>query len=536
MAILSQHQSAGRSLRSNELNLGLLLEIVMRRKWFILVPAAVIILVAAIVALALPPMYQSTATILIEQQDVPEDFVKATITTYADQQLQIINQRVMTATKLLEIINKYDLYHDLRDKKTTEEIVAMMQRNISMNPISVNVVNPRTGQPTKATIAFTLSYAGKNNPAKVQQIANVLTSLYLEENVRIREQQAGDISKFLDAEMQRVKTELEAIDKRLSAYKKEHVEELPEMMGVNMQSLNNLERSRDQLQERLANLQRRAEYLRTQLGSVPISQRRFDKDRLEELRLQLISLRNLFSEEYPEVKRVRGEIKKLEKKLEEKDAAYDARDTQPDNPAHITLSSELAGVNSEAASIRSQVADLEVKIIQYRARMAATPKVESEYMILMNERINTQAKIDDLMRKLMEARVSQGLEEGQKGERFTLIEPARLPEKPFKPNRRMILMAGIIMGIGAGGASGFLREKTDTSVRHPDDITAMSTAPVFASIPFIMTPEDLVRVKRRRLAWAGGITSGLAAAVIIFHVFIMKLDLLWFVVLKRMGW
>lgn len=523
-------------MQASEMNPKLLLEIIRRHKRIFLVSAGTIILATLIIAVALPPVYKSTATILIEQQDIPEDYVRTTITTYAEQQLQIINQRVMTATRLLEIINCYNLYSDLKDRKTAEEIVERMRDDIKLSPISVDVVDRRTGRPTTATIAFTLAYSGKNNPLKVQQIANVLTSLFLEENVKIREQQASEISKFLTSEMQKVKDDLAAVDKRLTDFKNAHMNELPEMMNLNLQTLNNLERDNDQLKERLRYLKQREEYLRTQLGTTSPSQRQLDREKIEELRLQLITLRNLYSDQYPDVETIKKEISKLEKKLNEPDALEGSRSWRPDNPAYVSLSSELSGVASEKTSVQSQMADLNARIRDYQARVAGSPRYEAEYTSLMGQKNNTQAKLDDLMRKIMEARVSQGLEEGQKGERFTLIEPARLPEKPFRPNRLLILIAGTVFGIGAGIAAMLLKEMTDTSLYRLDDISGISPEPVLAAIPNILTNEDISRIRRRRIILAGCITAGITAALALFHFLVMNLDLMWVLMLKRMGW
>ncbi len=151
-------------------------------------------ILAAIVAFCWPPTYRSTATILIEEQEVPREYVNTAVTTFADQRLQTLNQRIMGTTRLLEIITKFKLYDDLKSKWTTEEIVdKMRKKDIKFDTVSADVIDPRTGQPRPATIAFTVSYKGKN-PAVVQQVASELTSLYLEENLKDREKAVpGDI-------------------------------------------------------------------------------------------------------------------------------------------------------------------------------------------------------------------------------------------------------------------------------------------------------------------------------------------------------
>ena len=104
------------------------LAVLKRRKWNILIPIISILLISVIIAFSLPPHYKSTTTILIEQQDVPLEYVKSSVSTYAEQQMQIINQRIMSSTRLLDIINRLNLYPELKDTMKTEEIIEQMRR------------------------------------------------------------------------------------------------------------------------------------------------------------------------------------------------------------------------------------------------------------------------------------------------------------------------------------------------------------------------------------------------------------------------
>ena len=139
------------------------IKILKRRKWSLMLPALIVFAIAVGVALALPSIYMSTSTILIEEQDIPADFVMATVTSYVEQRLQSINQRIMSFTKLSEIIQRLNLYPELRDKLTAEEIVEKMKEDTVLEPVSTEVVDRRTGRPTAATIAFTLSYQGEKS-------------------------------------------------------------------------------------------------------------------------------------------------------------------------------------------------------------------------------------------------------------------------------------------------------------------------------------------------------------------------------------
>ena len=286
-----------------------LLEILKRRKWSLVLPFTGIFLLAVAVAVMLPSIYRSEATILIEQQEIPADFVTSTVTSYAEQRIQSINQRIMSFTRLLEVIKEYGLYPELKDRYTTEEIVAKMRADTQLEPISADIIDRRTGRPATATIAFTLSYEG-NNPQKVQQVTNVLASLLLQENLKERVQQVEETSTFLQAEIDRLDAEISDLDAKITAFKQNHLNELPEMLQVNQQSLNNIERNIDTVNQQLRSLKERREYLQTQLASVE----RYVEDeeelvgrrRLEELRVQLVALTKQYSDEYPDVKKNQG--------------------------------------------------------------------------------------------------------------------------------------------------------------------------------------------------------------------------------------
>jgi len=176
--------------------------IVKRRKWSLILPAFMVVLTAAIVALALPSIYKSTSLIHIEEQDIPNDFVKTTVTSYVEQRLQLIHQRIVSSPRLLDMINRFNLYPDLRKKWATEEIVAKMRDDITLEPISIETADTRRRGSNGITIAFTLTYEGKN-PSTVHQITNILTSTFLEENLQDREKQATETTEFLENEMER---------------------------------------------------------------------------------------------------------------------------------------------------------------------------------------------------------------------------------------------------------------------------------------------------------------------------------------------
>jgi len=512
--------------------MGDVIAIVKRRKNYLIWPAVGVFVLSVIIAFAWPPTYRSTSTILIEEQEIPREYVMTTVSSYAEQRLQTINQRIMSSTRLTEIINRFNLYADLKEKWAMEEIIdKMRKKDIKFDLINADVIDRRTGRPTAATIAFSLAYEGRS-PAVVQQVANVLASLYLEENLRVREQQTEGAMKFMEDERKLVEEQLAEIDKQISDFKQKNVNTLPELSQYNLQGLDRLEQDIDRLNSQLKELREKENYLQSQLASVPLDSSNPDKDRLRELRVKLVNLESRFTDEYPDVKKTKAEIADLEKKL--KATGQNPIDNKPDNPAYVTLSAQLASTRSEIESVRRQINSSQAKRNDYHRRIALSPKVEESYKVLMSQRNSLQAKIEDLSKKYMESKVASGLEKGQMGERFTLIDAARLPEKPVSPNIPAILLIGLVLGIGAGVGSAALKEFSDQSVRSAGQLANALGLTVLAVVPEILTAEDTAQDARQRKEILIGVAVVIVCAIAIFHFFVMDLDILWAKITRRM--
>jgi polysaccharide chain length determinant protein (PEP-CTERM system associated) len=510
---------------------------IIKRRWLRLVlPALGVFILTLLVLLLWKPVYRSTSTILIEEQEISRDYVMATVTSYAEQRLQTINQRIMSSARLLEIINRFNLYADKRSRLTTEEIIdGMRKKDIKFETITADVVDRRTGRPTPATIAFSVSYEGQN-PAVVQQVANVLASLYLEENMKVVEQQAAGTTKFLEDEMKSVQANLAGLERRIALYKEKNPHALPELLQYNLQTLDWTDRNMEQLNDQLRTLKEKESSLQSQLASIAPEAKNQDRDLLKELRARLTMLRSKYSDEYPDVQKTRREIAEVEKRLSEEGSGRETVSPgQPDNPAYITLAAQLASTRSEIGSVTRMIGEAGKKRDDYRGRLEMTPRVEEGYKQLMVERDSTRVKYDDLMRKYMEARVAQGLEKGNIGERFTLIDPARLPEKPVRPNRVVILLIGLFFGIGAGVGTVTLHEVTDRSARRAEDLTMAFPFPVLAEVPEIVTLEDALRRTNRAKIIFGAAALLVVVMVISIHFFVMDLDILWARAARRLA-
>ena len=519
-------------MEEQPLEIGEYVDILKRRKWGLILPALIVMVLAGVVALSLPSIYKSTATILIEEQDIPADFVMTTVTGYAEQRIQSTQQRIMSSTKLMEIVNRFNLYQEYLDRWTTEEVIKKMREDIQLDLISVDTIDRRTGRPTAATIAFTLSYEGKQASA-VQRVTDTLVSLFLTENLQVRQRQTTETTEFLEEENQRVRVQLDELEKKISVFKEEYINSLPEMLQVNIRSLDNYESGVERIGEQIRMLKEREGYLETQLASIPEMEDP-QKERLRDLELELVNLKSKFTDDYPDVKKVRGEIAEIKKRITEKAAMSDAQRGRPDNAAYITLASQLSSTRVEIKSLNQQKADLTARAETYRQRIENTPKIEQEYNSLVLDRNNTKAKYEDLLRKVMEANVAMGLEKQQKGERFTLIDPARLPEKPYKPNRLAIILIGVVLGVGTGIGFAAFREFSDQAIHSPEGLSNVSSLPLLVSIPTIFTPMDRAKRRFKRLVWGVATLVGIGVCIFAFHTLVMDLNVFWAKLMRQM--
>ena len=506
--------------------------ILKRRKWHLVIPTILIMAASAAVALLWPSVYKSSATILIEEQDIPSDFVMTTVTGYAEQRIQATRQRIMSTSRLVEIINRFGLYAAYKDRWTTEEIVDKMREDIHLDLISADTIDRRTGRPAVATIAFTLSYEGRN-ASTVQRVAEMLVSLFLNENREVRQRQTSETTEFLKDEAQRVNVRLDAIEAQLTDFKARHVNALPEMLRVNLSALESKTSAIQRVDTQIRSLKEREAYLETQLAGIP-KQEDPATARLRLLKLDLLDLKSKFSDDYPDVRKLNDEIAELERRVAKKESNSAAADEQPDNAAYITLAAQLSSTRNELKSFLQQKAELTKEIAMYRQRVESTPKIEQAYRSLLIDRDSTRAKYEDLLRKEMEARVALGLEKEQRGERFTLIDPARLPEKPYKPNRLAIMLIGVVLGAGAGVAVAAFSEFADQSIRTAFDLTKISTLPILVSIPTIITPWERRRRRWRYLSWSGAGLLLVAVGIVAFHTLVMDLDVFWAKLLRKM--
>jgi len=562
------------------------LAILSRRKVAIILTGLLVFILGLVTALVWPPTYKSSATILIKEQDIPSELVRSTVTSYAAQRIETISQRVMTRPNLMEIIDKYNLYSDDLKRKTTEEVLEDMREDINLNMISAEVMDPRTGRPGVATIAFTLSYFG-DSPGSTQKVAGELTSLFLAENIRTRKEKASETLQFLTDETSKLETRIAEAEKKLAEFKEQNAESLPEMNAMNLTILNRTESELMNTESELRGLNERKFYLQSQLSMInPLTNMRSSTgesildpvSRLKALESELASLSARYSSEHPDIIKIKREIDglkaqtgssdssdeaaklltqkrgelagltekysadhpdviSLSKQVEELENQLQASPQQaenvamslnPENPAYISVQTQLQTVESNIESLAARKARLKAKVQQLEKHIARSPQVEKDYQVLVREHQNALARFQDIKARQMEAEIGQELEKESKGESFVLIDPAQYPEKPVKPNRIAIIFLSFIFAMASGLGVAILKEALDSSVRGVSGVTKMLTAAPLAVIPLIYNTYDLRRKKRINMLVAGAVLGSIVTVLLVIHFFWTPLDVLWF--------
>ena len=555
-----------------------------KRKTAIISIFSVILFLTVLIAYLLPAIYKSSSTILIEQQEIPPELVMSTVTSYAAERIQTIQARVMTRTNLLEMVEKFGLYEDERKIETKEEIVERMHDDVSLNVISAEVVDPRTGRPSAATIAFSLSFQGES-PSKVQRVANELTTLYLNENLTSRSQKATETSVFFKEETERLGKQIDELEGKLAVFKQEHADALPELQALNLNVLQRKETELTTIDTTLRALEEKSFYLTGQLAQLDPGNPAVPgtADRLKSLRTMYISVRSKYSDEHPDVLRLKSEIESLEKEtgksnsadviadelkllngeLAQKRQKYTADhpdivslqerinalnsellavknspvdeyyESQPDNPLYITIESQLAGLESEMKSLKIQRENVLKKITEIEESLYKAPQIEREYLLLKRDYANAVSRYQETKAKQMKADVAKQLESESKGEKFTLIEPAALPEKPISPNRPAIVFLGFILALGGGLGFAIVADTISGAVRGARSIQRSLGALPLAAIPYEMNLQDRVKTTRVKKRVVLLFIAIIVSALLFIHFVVSPLDVLWFRILRK---
>lgn len=465
------------------------IEIILRRKWFIIIPFILSIIGIISTLTSIPPMYKSTTLILVEPQKVPESYVKPTITIDIGERVNTISQQVMSRTRLESIIKEFNLYPMEKKRLTPEEIVELMRNNIE--------IGIKEDARRKDLSSFTISYSG-NNPETVRNVTSRLASLYIEENLKVREQQAEGTTEFLDGQLQGLKSGLETQEAQNKAFKEQFMGELPSQLETNLRTLDRLQLALQTTNDSLRGAEERKIIIEKQLTDIdpnaivntgaggtvdPL------RSRLATLQTELTQLSAIYTDKYPDIIRLKNEISDIEKELQvgkpkEKDHETKSK-TQVvrGNTLYNILSNQLMDINSEIKNLKNKQKDITKDITIFQGRVERTPTRELQMSALIRDYENTRLNYQNLLNKKLDAQLSENLEKRQKGEQFKILDPANLPSKPFNSDVKKVVFIGSALGLGIGFGLVFLLEYIDGSFRKPEDVYATLGLPVLTSIP-----------------------------------------------------
>jgi len=520
--------------------------------------------------------------IRIQSQQIPRDLVPSTVTSYVDQRIQAITQEMKSRVNILHLVEKYDLLPNKRAKMTTEDLVDEVGERITVEPINTEIFK-ESRNPVLLTIAIALSYEDKS-PKKAQLVTTEISSYYMEKNLESRQRHARGTTDFLREQLQQVKADIEVLETKLARIRESHLEALPEFTSLNMQKLEKLnadissfnmqirsfEEQRSSLRNRLAMLDpyaggsarvmspeerlQQARLERAQLTSRysekhPVIQAKGREielleeqvgdhrelarlqERQKELKIELADQKSRYTDKHPRVKNTIREIEEIKEQLGSLQTSV-GQPTSADhadgasNPAYVTLSSDLDKIEVSIAALKAERARHEAQSKAVYEKLHDMPQVAIEFNELSTDYKIAKAHYSEIQQKLMAAQVSQGMEDERLGETFEIVEPAFMPERPYRPNRLAIILIGLVLGVGVSIGLVSLQEYTDTRIHDTKTLERISGIPVFSAIPRIITQEERTRSRQRLVAPAAGAVCGVAVALVFFHLMVMDLYVL----------
>lgn len=483
--------------------------------------------VAVTVAMILPPSYVSSANILVEPQQIPDQNA-TTVNVNPYEQAQIIQQRLMTRANLMALADRIGIYADQDPPIDPTAAMIDMTNRIVFIGFTPDVT---TRPETPGAIVLGVSFAAPTAELSVKG-ANELVSLVLEENVRLRTDRASDTLSFFQSETERLSDELQRQSDKIAKFKTDNFEALPDSLD---------ERRQRQIleQERLIALEREESDLKNQRATVvwvfertghatAATQLSPEEQQLDALQNQLVQQRTIYAPGSPKIRTLESQLAGLQKLVDQQRAAraVPGADGSPAQPTS-ELDVELAPIDARLKFIQQDKDTIQATLDDLSKSLQATPANEMVLAGLQRGLDNLQNQYNAAVANAGQAQTGERIEVLSKGERFSLIDEPTLPNSPSKPKRRLIAAAGMIGGIGAGLAFVLLMEMLNRSIRRPVELTARLGIQPFATVPYIRTPGEVKRKRSIVLAVLALIAVVIPATLWAVNTYYMPLDLLY---------
>jgi polysaccharide biosynthesis transport protein len=489
---------------------------IVRRKWIVLGSLLAGIAIAATLCIVLPKSYRSNTLILIENQKIPEDYVKGIGGANIEQRLTMIHQQVMSRTFLSQVMDEYKLYEDKVRREGLEPAIETFRKMIKVETVGTS------GASGKSVEAITLSFSDED-PTTAMNVTAKLASLFVEENSRVREQLVTSVSAFLEQELHDAQKLLEVKERAISEFKTRYVTELPEQKEANLRTLDRLQTELNTTVEAVHSLTARqslfekaaAQYEQYEVKDsnanqpMALTRNQAIQDplviRLSELEKQLATLMATYKDTYPDVIFLKDEIKELQAQIAERSHVAENRklsqsESQPDtnkrpgrvfDPQLQKLSEQMDESRLDITNLKAKEARIIREMKEIEGRVERTPSREQQLMILVRDYDNMQKNYQALLEKRLNAHVAENLEKRQQGEQIRVLDPANLPQKPEKPNRLLIMVIGLIGGGGLGVALALGIDQLNPTFKRREEVEVLPGIQVLATIPefFTLSPQ-----------------------------------------------
>jgi polysaccharide biosynthesis transport protein len=549
----------------------------LKRRWrpSVIVGGALLLVFIAI-AFSLPSIYESSATILIEQKKIPDQMIQSTVASYAEELLESVQQRVMAADNIVALIKKHKLYDEKSRLQDINALVDEFRLATVLVPAIAPQVQERSGRTAEVTYAFTVSFQYPDAQL-AQAVVTDLANLYTRANESLRTETAAKTTAFLNTEAARLQRQLADTEFKLSQLKAKYGVQLGDNPALNLSRFEQTERELMQTDQDLRSARERRDLLQTDISRTPRYRAILDdsgqtmlagSDRLAQAQQELVALRGRYSDDHPDVVRLRNEIAalsgapvdqsaqtsqilaeiavrqqelaaarqtysdshpdvvrlqstiaNLQKQLKEAGARRSAPAALPPatNPDYLQIVTRMRGADEEISTLNRRRSELSARLEEYRHGVFPSAQAEKEYTELSRELGFLQTQFSDIRSKQNQAALAQKLEAGQSGERLTVVDPPRLPTDPVKPNRVMLFFLGFVLALAGALGTAAVTEAMDKMVRGQKDVqTLMGDAPL-AIIPYIQNSADA----RRRTRMNTMMAAYAAGAVVVVMLIIM---------------
>ncbi len=521
-----------------------------RGKYFLIIPVIVSVIIGSAVAFKLPAIYRSEVTMFYMQGQVPEWAELQTINMYMEALIKFVEATALSASNCMTLIEELDLYPEMEDKVPTAVLIEHMKENYQ-KLLTYTSVPGQAGRTEEIVTGFEFHF-DHPSPQKAFEVANALASDFIKYYREFRAGFAAQTSTFFEDERQRLKEEIIQIDKEISEFKKKHLNELPELFNLNYrmvdvlnQKLLNTDQQLQQLKAQKRDLEAKLATINPIIGMEGRSGERIvtPEEKLAALKSELDILLSSYSEKYPDIIRVKKEIEKLEKVVQNRSEGRALKKTNPQNPSspdpffseeviagaynptYIQLTTQLNEINLEIESLQEERRSYEKDLEMYERRVGRTPLVEKEYKILERDLDSAKNRYEELVNQVLKLESAEALEKREMGGKLTIGAPPTRPLTPVSPNRPLIIAGSVIGGLAIGVLLLLGWDFMTQTVRSSQDITVLTDLPVLSEMPSVIQKK-----KRHKLfsAMYARIFFVVIIAVVLFVIdtFYIKIDVL----------